>query len=54
MAQVVNSSLFDSWEDQEKQLPEEIFNAIICVNGELTDNFKYIADLREVNEKVKN
>jgi len=35
-------------------LPKEIYNAIICANGELCPNYKYIQELREINERIEN
>ena len=34
-----------------KDLPPEIYNAVITANGKLTKKFKYIQELREINEK---
>ena len=36
-----------AYEDMKKDLPAEIFRAVITANGELTPPFKYIADLRK-------
>lgn len=49
---VANSDINAPWEEQVKVLPAEISNAIICAHGELTPNYKYIAELRELNEKM--
>lgn len=38
---------------QKDELPPQIYNAIITCQGELTPNFKYISELRKINEKVK-
>ena len=38
---------------QKDELPPQIYNAIITCQGELTPNFKYITELRRINEKVK-
>lgn len=54
VAQVVNSNIHQSWDKQVQELPEEIHNAVICVNGELTSNFRYISELRAINDKIKN
>lgn len=37
---------------EQTDLPEEIYNAIICANGELTPNYKYIQKLRELNAHI--
>jgi alpha-aminoadipic semialdehyde synthase len=37
----------------EQGLPDEIARAVITWNGELTPKFKYIADMRRVNEETK-
>mmetsp|Transcript_14194 Transcript_14194/g.24131 ORF Transcript_14194/g.24131 Transcript_14194/m.24131 type:complete len:137 (-) Transcript_14194:250-660(-) len=39
--------------EQEAHLPKEIYNAIICSNGELTPNYRYIQELRNINQKEK-
>uniref|UniRef100_A0A7S3IKI2 LOR/SDH bifunctional enzyme conserved domain-containing protein n=1 Tax=Strombidium inclinatum TaxID=197538 RepID=A0A7S3IKI2_9SPIT len=48
---VVESPINKSFEEQTKDLPPEIANAVICSNGKLTPNFRYIPDLRKINEK---
>lgn len=36
-----------------KDLPTEIYNAIIAADGKLTKNYAYIAKLRELNERAE-
>lgn len=50
--QVVNADFNTPW-DQVKDLPEEIYNAVIAANGQLTPSYKYIANLRALNERTK-
>lgn len=46
---VTESDATAPWKEQ--ALPEEIKNAVICVNGELTEDYQYIQQLREYNER---
>ena len=41
------------FDKQESTLPTEIYNAVLTSHGELTPNYKYIAELRAINEKVE-
>ena len=51
--QVANSDPKKSWEDQKSELPIEIYNATLTSHGKLTPMYEYIAELREINEKIK-
>ena len=35
-----------------KDLPEEIYNAVIAAGGKLTPEFEYIKNLRALNERA--
>jgi hypothetical protein len=48
----VLDSKFDQPWDQVKDLPEEIYNAVIVANGKLTPQYEYIAQLRALNERA--
>lgn len=50
--QVCKNSIDKPWEEQVKDLPEEVANAIITCNGKLTPNYQYIQQLREANERL--
>ena len=50
--QVAASDCNKPWEEV-KDLPAEIYNAVIVANGKLTPNYAYIADLRALNEREK-
>lgn len=50
---IAKSPISDSLEQQQKDLPPEIFNAILCAHGELTPNYQYIARLRKKNEEIE-
>ena len=50
---IANSNINDTMEQQQASLPPEIFNAILCMHGQLTPNYSYIMELRAINEKVK-
>ena len=50
---VANSDINKPFAEQEADLPAEIYNAILTSHGELTPNYKYIAELRSANEKIK-
>lgn len=39
--------------EEMNDLPLEIKNAIICAHGKLTPPYKYIAELRRINEETK-
>lgn len=49
---ICNSPISSSLEQQQKELPPEIFNAILCCHGNLTPNYQYIARLRKKNEEI--
>lgn len=50
--QKVLESNFDTpWADV-KDLPEEIYNAVIAAGGKLTPEFEYITNLRVLNERA--
>lgn len=51
--QVVKSDFTKPFAEQ-TDLPKEIYNAIICANGELCPNYRYIQELRELNERIDN
>ena len=51
--QVAMSDNLKPFDQQFDELPSQIYNAIITCQGELTPNFKYISELRKINEKVK-
>ena len=51
--QVAMSDPKKSWEDQKNDLPIEIYNATLTCHGKLTPKYEYIAELREINEKIK-
>jgi len=50
---IVDSNFNAPWEEQ-TDLPTEIRNAVITCHGELTPNYKYIAELRKRNEDLAN
>jgi len=41
------------FDEQKDSLPSEIHNAVLTAHGELTPNYKYIAELRIINEKME-
>jgi len=47
---LVKSRIDVPFAEQVEHLPPEIYNAVMTCNGELTPNFKYVADLRAENE----
>jgi len=48
--QVVESNFDTPWAEV-KDLPVEIYNAVICADGKLTPQYDYIAELRALNER---
>lgn len=50
---IVDSDINKPFEEQSKDLPGEIYNAILTSHGSLTPNYKYIADLRKINEQLE-
>ena len=49
--QVVEADFNTPW-GSVKDLPEEIYNAVIAADGRLTPQYAYIADLRALNERT--
>ena len=41
------------FDQQQKDLPQEIYNAVVCCHGELTPRYRYITDFRTIREKAK-
>jgi len=48
---VVKSNPSGSYEDQQKELPPEIFRSMITNNGQLTPKYRYIMDIRKLEEQ---
>lgn len=53
VAQVAKSDQNIPFADQEKDLPPQIYKAIICSNGALTPGYKYISELRKIAQREK-
>ena len=53
VADVVKSTNTTPFKEQQDELPIEIYNAIVCCQGVLTPQYKYISELREMYEKAK-
>jgi len=49
--QMVKSRAEDSWSDASSALTSTVGDAVICSNGDLTPNFKYIHDLRNAKSR---
>ena len=49
---IVSSDINKPFEEQRKELPIEIYNAIICAGNKLTPLYEYIEKLRALNERL--